>query len=167
MWPGLAKYTNPLNCPCPSDLLMCAVSLVCILRMLTEDIRCVRLFLLRLRWPLRPSKPWRLRSKIAMHSSASAVLDATFSCHGCVAIGTSGHTAQRLTSLQNHANAAGCLGNAGIASKRKQLPMHSTRLLMFSLANIPVLSLPVNPDSASALRSPPALPLLTTRLLFW
>jgi len=145
---------------------MCAVSLACILRMLIEDMRCVRLFLLRLRWPLRPSMPWRLRSKIAMRSSASAVLDATFSRHGRVAIGTSVHTTHHLTSLQNHGNAAGCLGNAGIASKHKQLPMHSARLLMFSLANIPVLSLPVNPDSASALRSPPALPLLTTRLLF-
>ena len=91
---------------------------------------------------------------------------ATFSCHGRFAIGTIDHAARHLTFLQSHANAAEYLGNADIMSKRQQLPMRSARLLIFSLASMSDFSLPVNPDSASGLRSPPALPLLTTRLLF-
>ena len=91
---------------------------------------------------------------------------ATFSCHGRFAIGTIDYAARHLTFLQSRANATEYLGKAGIMVKRQQLPMHSPRLLMFSLASMADLSLPVNPDSASGLRSPPALPLLTTRLLF-
>jgi hypothetical protein len=76
-------------------------------------------------------------------------------------------SARRFILLRVYAHVAKYLNKADRTSKHQWPPIYSAIVFLSSIAGILVYSLPVDPDSASALRSPPRSPLLTTRLLFW